>query len=68
MTTMSNLAKSLVTTLLVAQSALALVEDRMTANKTCYYCGFENPCPLDFTKHEAGFILDTHFDNKMLCH
>merc|ERR1712012_60566 len=36
---------------LLLNPANGLVEDNVVANKTCYYCGFEEPCPLDFKNH-----------------
>jgi len=31
-----------------------LVEDNVMPNQTCYYCGFESPCPLNFAKDESS--------------
>ena len=39
----------------VASAAFAggdSASDQMVGNKTCYYCGIEEPCPIDFSKHK----------------
>ena len=40
--------------LAIGTATAASSDDNVVANKTCYYCGFENPCPLDFAKDEES--------------